>query len=114
MISVRKILKLVQGLLLHINPYKTETKDGVRSPEYGLAHELGHAYDALNGEINDERVPVFKKGESSTDKEIPISEIRAVRFENRVRPLDRQRTTYDGYDLTPFNVIMKDENGMGL
>ena len=79
-----------------------------------MAHELGHAYDALNGKINDERVPVFKKGNSSTDKEIPISEIRAVRFENRVRPHDRQRTTYDGYDLTPYNVIMKDENGMGL
>ena len=102
------------GSIITYNSKKTETKDGVRDPVYGLAHELGHAYDAMNGKTNDKKVSIFKKGENYTDKEIPISEINAVRFENRVRPPDRQRTTYDGYDLTPFNVIMKDENGMGL
>ena len=65
----------------------------------------------MTGMIDDNKVPIYKKGSHVSSMEIPISEIRAVRFENRVRPGNRQRTTYDGYDLTPHNVVMKKKDG---
>ena len=106
--------KIGSGSIIEYNPTKTSTpKDGKRDPMYGLAHELGHAYDAMRGMINDTRVTVYKKDRQEA-YDIPISEIRAVRFENKVRSYNNQRTTYDGCDLTPYNVKMKDKNGMGL
>ena len=105
--------KIGSGSIIGYNPAKTSSPhDGKRNPIYGLAHELGHAYDAMRGMINDTKVPVFKKN-SPEGFEIPFSDIRAVRFENKVRPYTNQRTTYDGCDLTPYNVIMKDKKGMG-
>ena len=102
------------GSVITYNPTKTENNDGKRSPVFGLAHELGHAYDAMKGKINDTEVPIYKKGSNVTNKTIKYSEIRAVRFENRVRPANNQRRTYDGYDLTPYNVVVKRKDGVIL
>ena len=90
------------GSIINYNPNLYATRlDGKRMPYVGLAHELGHAYDAMLGNIDINKVLVCKSINSSTSLvgEIPMNEINAVKFENIVRPINNQRTTYDGYDL---------------
>ncbi|MCR5193604.1 MAG: hypothetical protein K6D59_09900 [Bacteroidales bacterium] len=103
--------KIGSGSVITYNTTKTETIDGKRPPIFGLAHELSHAYDAMNGMTCDKEVPVFKPGSHVSNHEISYGEIRAVKFENRVRPGNNQRRTYDGYDLTPYNVVVKNRKG---
>ncbi len=94
------------GSYILFNPNITELeRDGKTLPAYGLAHELGHAYDAMQGIIDDGLVPVFENGASTTNKYLPMSEIRAVKFENYVRPINLQRTSYCGFDLRSSGVI---------
>ena len=87
--------------IINYNPNSYATRlDGKRMPYVGLAHELGHAYDAMLGKINTNKVRVYKDLKTSyAVGEISKSEIDAVKFENIVRPKNNPRTTYDGYDL---------------
>ena len=86
---------------INYNPNSYGTKfDGKRAPYIGLAHELGHAYDAMLGKIDANEVLVYKDIKTSyAVGKISRCEIDAVKFENIVRPKNNQRTTYDGYDL---------------
>ena len=93
--------KVGSGSTINYNPNKTSNADGKREPRYGLAHELGHAYDAMRGKMDDTPYKVYKPAgdDSYYPGTIPCSEIRAVEFENIARPSDQQRTTYDGFEL---------------
>ena len=92
------------GSLIGYNPNKWNSNDGKRLPIYGLAHELGHAYDAMLGKIDNSEVSVVKFIDAINCKlgKIPYNEISAVMFENIVRPKNDKRTTYDGYDLSYY------------
>ena len=93
--------KVGSGSAINYNPNKTSNADGEREPRYGLAHELGHAYDAMRGKMDDSPRKVYKPigDDFYVQGTIPYSEIRAVEFENIARPSNQQRTTYDGFEL---------------
>ena len=90
--------------LIGYNPNKWNSTDGRRHPIYGLAHELGHAYDAMLGKIDNSKVSAVKSIDAINYMigKIPNNEISAVMFENIVRPKNDKRTTYDGYDLSYY------------
>ena len=89
------------GSIIKYNPNQKRNNDGEREPVFGLAHELGHAYDAMRGRIDDTPCKVYRPIGNDCYEEgfVPYSEIRAVEFENIARPNNKQRTTYDGFEL---------------
>jgi len=111
------------GSTIEYNPESTWLKkDGERPAYVGLAHELGHAYDANEGGVLKDpngRNPYITFTRWDPDPSDPLNyqvlnkyffdlnELNAMRFENRVRSKRNQRTTYDGFDITPYNIIMK-------
>ena len=110
------------GSTIEFNPESTGLKlDGKRPAYVGLAHELGHAYDANEGGVLKnpngknpyitftrwDPVPDNPHIYAPTTYFFDLNELNAMRFENRVRSKRNQRVTYDGFDITPYNIIMK-------
>ena len=101
------------GSKIKYNPNLRINSDGKRKPYVGLAHELGHAYNSFCGDVDNTDLPVEKfigrkdNGDGThTDYYQPgtikMSEIFAVRFENRVRGKNNQRVTYDGFYIGKY------------
>ena len=85
---------------IRYNPRLKECEGNFRDPIVGLAHELSHAYDIVNG-VENNNSPF---GTIPANKGLPYREIDAVRRENYIRfgLGEEYRTKYGDIDISGY------------
>lgn len=76
-----KNASIKQGSTIYYNQNSQSTQSGKRPPIVGLAHELGHADDYINGR----GINLNKKDVTNKKKDIQNAEEHAIEVENKVR-----------------------------